>query len=118
VQHIRVRPGDDPNGPPPVNRDALKIEGSTDKPVNNIVIDHCSFSWSIDEVASVWGPHDNITFSNNIFASPLHDSLHPKPDGTGRMAHGYGVLFGSTTSGGRITFVNNLLAHQVERHTL
>ncbi len=28
VQHIRVRAGDDPNGPDPDNRDSLKIEGS------------------------------------------------------------------------------------------
>ncbi len=94
VQHLRVRPGDDPNGPDPENRDALKIQGSAEKPVKNIVIDHCSFSWSIDEVASVWGPHDNVTLSNNIFAQPLHDSLHPQHDRTGRMAHGYGVLLG------------------------
>lgn len=118
VQHIRVRAGDDPNGPDPANRDALKIEGSTDKPTKNVVIDHCSFSWSIDEIASVWGPHDNITFRNNIFAQPLHDSLHPKPDGTGRMAHGYGVLLGTSESGGRITMVGNLMAHQVERNPL
>src|SRR5215467_7868426 len=44
IQHIRVRVGDDPNGPDPDNRDALKIEGSSSKPVKNIVIDHCSFS--------------------------------------------------------------------------
>ena len=118
VQHIRVRPGDDANGPDPANRDALKIEGSTAKPTRNVVIDHCSFSWSIDEVASVWGPHDNITLSNNIFAQPLHDSLHPKPDGTGRMAHGYGVLLGTSASGGRISMIGNLLAHQVERNPL
>ena len=68
IQHVRVRVGDDPNGPDPDNRDALKIEGTTTKPVKNIVIDHCSFSWAIDEIASIWGPHDNITFANNIFA--------------------------------------------------
>jgi len=118
VQHIRVRPGDDPNGPDPENRDALKIQGSTDKPVKNVVIDHCSFSWSIDEVASVWGPHDNITFSNNIFAQPLHDSIHPNTTGPGLMKHGYGVLLGSSASGGRITMVGNLMAHQVERNPL
>src|SRR5688572_3595446 len=118
VQHIRVRPGDDPNGPDPDNRDALKIQGSTEKPVKNVVIDHCSFSWSIDEVASVWGPHDNITLSNNIFAMPLHDSLHPNTTGPGLMKHGYGVLLGSSASGGRISMIGNLMAHQVERNPL
>ena len=72
-----------PTVPDPDNRDSLKIEGSTAKPVKNIVIDHCSFSWAIDEIASAWGPHDNITFSNNIFAEPLNESLHPAYTGSG-----------------------------------
>jgi hypothetical protein len=117
IQHIRVRTGDDTTGPDPDNRDSLKIQGNSTTPVRNVVIDHCSFSWSIDEIASTWGPHDNITFTNNIFAEPLDDSLHPQYDGTGRMPHGYGVLFGSA-SGSSITFVGNLLAHIVERNPL
>jgi hypothetical protein len=94
IQHIRVRTGDDTNGPDPTNRDSLKIEGISTKPVKNVVIDHCSFSWAIDEIASTWGPHDNITFSNNIFAEPLNDSGHLQYDGSGTMKHGYGVLLG------------------------
>jgi hypothetical protein len=117
IQHIRVRTGDDPNGPNPDNRDSLKIEGASTKPVHNVVIDHCSFSWAIDEVASTWGPHDNITFTNNIFAEPLDDSLHPQYDGTGVMPHGYGVLFGPA-DGSSITFVGNLMAHIVARNPL
>ena len=83
IQHIRVRTGDATNGPDPDNRDSLKITGISTKPVRNVVIDHCSFSWSIDEIASTWGPHDNISFTNNIFAEPLNESLHPQYDGYG-----------------------------------
>src|SRR5690349_1302314 len=117
IQHIRVRTGDDSNGPDPDNRDSLRIGGTTAAPARNIVIDHCSFSWSIDELASTWGPHDNVTFSNNIFAEPLNDSLHPDYDGSGRMPHGYGILFGKYEDSS-ITFVGNLLAHIVERNPL
>jgi hypothetical protein len=117
IQHLRVRTGDDTNGPNPDNRDSLKIEGTTAKPVRNVVIDHCSFSWAIDEIASTWGPHDNITFSNNIFAEPLNESLHPQYDGSGVMPHGYGVLFGPA-DGSSVTMVGNLMAHQVERNPL
>ena len=117
IQHIRVRTGDDTNGPNPDNRDSLKITGTSTKPVRNVVIDHCSFSWAIDEIASTWGPHDNITFTNNIFAEPLNDSLHPQYDGTGVMPHGYGVLFGQADNSS-ITFVGNLMAHIVERNPL
>jgi pectate lyase len=111
VQHLRIRPGDDRNGPSPENRDALKIEGTSSKPVKNVVIDHCSFSWAIDETVSVWGPTDNITFSNNIFAEALHQSLHPNG------AHGFGVLLGAH-SGSSVTMVGNLFAHMVERNPL
>ena len=117
IQHIRVRTGDDTNGPDPDNRDSLRISGTTSTPVRNVVIDHCSFSWSIDELASTWGPHDNITFSNNIFAEPLNESRHPDYDGSGYMPHGYGILFG-TAENSSITFTGNLLAHIVERNPL
>jgi pectate lyase len=117
IQHLRVRTGDDTNGPDPTNRDSLKIEGTSAKPVKNIVIDHCSFSWAIDEIASTWGPHDNITFSNNVFAEPLNDSGHLQYDGSGTMRHGYGILLG-TSSGSSISMIGNLFAHQVERNPL
>jgi pectate lyase len=118
IQHLRFRVGDDAGGPSPANRDALKIEGATDRVVQNVVIDHCSFSWSIDEIASVWGPNDNITFTNNIFAEPLNDSIHPTDDGTALEPHGFGVLLGSSATGGRVTMVGNLFAHIVERNPL
>ena len=118
VQHIRVRAGDDLVGPDPANRDSLKIEGSDAKPVKNIVIDHCTFSWAVDETASVWGPHDNITFSNNIFSEPLNESIHPTDDGKSIEKHGFGVLFGSSATGGHVTMTGNLLAHIVERNPL
>jgi len=118
VQHIRVRAGDDLNGPDPENRDSLKLEGSDAKPVKNVIIDHCTFSWALDEVASIWGPNDNITFSNNIFSEPLNDSMHPTKDGKSLEPHGFGVLLGSSASGGRVTMVGNLMAHIVERNPL
>jgi len=117
IQHIHVRTGDDSNGPDPANRDSLKIEGNATTPVKNIVIDHCSFSWAVDEIASAWGPYDNITFSNNIFAEPLNQSIHPKDDGSGPEAHGFGVILGSNP-GSSVTMTGNLLAHVVERNPL
>jgi hypothetical protein len=117
VQHLRIRVGDDPVGPAYENRDALKIEGIATKPVTNVVIDHCSFSWSVDEILSAWGPHDNITLSNNIFAEPLHDSFHPSQTDPGLVPHGYGVIFG-TSPGNSITMTGNLLAHIQERNPL
>jgi hypothetical protein len=112
VQHIRVRAGDDKVGADPDNRDALKIDaGGLSAPVNNVVIDHCSFSWAIDEIASVYANWNNVSLLNNIFAEPLHESLHSK--GT----HGYGIIFGPENNA-KISFVGNLMAHNVARNPL
>jgi hypothetical protein len=110
VQHLHVRPGDDPGGEPPVNRDGLKISGPPEAPIKNIVIDHCSFSWSIDELGSAWASWDNVSITNNIFAEPLHQSIHPEG------AHGYGVIFGPVK--GNITFANNLISGAKSRNPL
>jgi hypothetical protein len=111
VQHLHVRAGDDPTGTDPVNRDALKIESPKFAPmISNVVIDHCSFSWAIDEVASAWQGWNNITLTNNIFAEPLNDSIHPKGP------HGFGVIFGPVE--GNLTMANNLLMHAVSRNPL
>ena len=107
VQHIRVRPGDDTGGEPPGNRDALKIEAPATAPISNIVIDHCTFTWSIDEVASAWQYWNNISLINNIFAEPLHDSIHPEGK------HGFGVLLGPVD--GNATLAGNLFANMQSR---
>ena len=118
VQHLRIRVGDDATGPAFDNRDALKIEGSSTKTVRNVVVDHCSFSWAVDETVSVWGPHDNITFTNNIFAEALNDSFHPSQTVPGQLVpHGYGVILGSSP-GSSVTMVGNLFGHIVERNPL
>lgn len=110
VQHLHVRPGDDAGGEPPVNRDGLKISGPPDAAIKNIVIDHCSFSWSIDELGSAWASWDNVSIINSIFAEPLHQSIHPEG------AHGYGVIFGPVN--GNITFANNLISGAKSRNPL
>ena len=111
IQHIHVRPGDDAGGEAPINRDGLKISGAPDAaPISNIVIDHCSFSWSTDEIASAWQNWNNISLINNIFAEPLHDSIHPE----GR--HGFGVLIGPVD--GNATLAGNLLASMQSRNPM
>lgn len=110
VQHLRVRPGDDAGGEPPINRDGLKIEAAKDAPISNVVIDHCTFTWSIDEVASAWQAWNNISLLNNIFAEPLHDSIHPEGK------HGFGVLIGPVD--GNATLAGNLFADMQSRNPM
>jgi hypothetical protein len=110
VQHIRVRPGDDAGGEPPSNRDALKIEAAPEAPISNIVIDHCTFTWSVDEIASAWQAWNNISLLNNIFAEPLHESIHPEGH------HGFGVLIGPVN--GNATLAGNLFTDNQSRNPM
>lgn len=110
VQHIRVRPGDDASGEPPTNRDGLKIEAPSTAPISNVVIDHCTFTWSVDEIASAWQYWNNISLLNNIFAEPLHQSIHPEGN------HGFGVLIGPVD--GNATLAGNLFADMQSRNPM
>ena len=127
VQHLRFRVGDDPAGPRYVDRDALQIVSFGTYTARNVVIDHCSFSWSIDEVISVWSDSgldagfDDVTLRNNIFSEPLDDSFHTSlEDGGGvHEDHGFGpILGGEYNPNGHVDLVGNLFAFNVSRNPL
>ncbi len=77
VQHLRIRPGDDWNAIPTHNRDAIRIEGATGaNSLENIVIDHCTFQWTLDESVQLWNNWDGVTFNRCAFVEPLAYSIH------------------------------------------
>jgi pectate lyase len=72
----------------------------------NIIIDHCSLSWSTDEVFSVYGG-DSTTLQWNLIAEPLNYSYHFETGDKDYEHHGYGAIWGGRHS----TFHHNLFAH-------
>ena len=106
IRGLNIRPGDG-DGDNPENRDGLSV-GKSGHVVENVIIDHNSFSWSVDELVATWGAPSNVTFSNNIFAEALKSSIHPEGN------HSMGMLIGDGSS--RITVVGNLFAHNQFRN--
>jgi pectate lyase len=100
IRHLRFRMGD--ANCPAVQDDALWVDRS-----QNVIIDHVSASWSVDETLSVTDS-SGVTVQWSFITESLRSSCHEKG------AHGYGSLirFGN----GRVTYYRNLFAHHDSRN--
>ncbi len=99
LQYLRFRVGDtytrqtDSTYEP----DALWIAGS-----NNVMVDHVSASWGVDEQLSVSHGSTNVTVQWSIVGGALHNAGHHKGN------HGYGsIIHGGETSILHNLYVNN-----------
>lgn len=88
--------------------------------VYNIVIDHSSVSWAIDENISTWVDpskpytiHD-ITIQWNIISEGLYNSIHMDEGATMTDPHSMGAIFGQDAM--KITVHHNIFAHNWGRN--
>jgi hypothetical protein len=94
VRYLRCRPGDKTSKPG--DMDALTLWDARD-----VIVDHCSATWSTDECLSVTRDSDRVTVQHCLIAEALTE-------------HGLGSIIGSYR--GAISFLHNLYAHNRDRN--
>jgi hypothetical protein len=82
------------------------------RPASNVIVDHCSFSWSRDAVVQTWDSVNTITIQNCIIAEPLNTA--------GASAHAVAFGPGPKDLESRFltnaTLYRNIIAHSKARN--
>ena len=105
IRHLRLRRG--PSAEGEQNGDCLFIGKSGSQNVRDIIIDHCSLSWSTDEIFNVYYEAHRVTAQNCIFSEALENSTHM--EGGVFQPHSMGVLCADEST--EVTLYRNLFAH-------
>lgn len=120
ISHLRVMTGAD--GQPHFSD--WEADAFSSVAAHNVLVEHCSFLWGVDENMSASGPRftgttpdewragtsRNIVFRENLAAEGLAFASHPKGE------HSKGSLIHDNASG--IVFYRNVWAHNLERSPL
>ena len=102
IRYLRVRLGDGTHGQGSLQgKDAISISVG-----ENIIVDHCSASWSLDEVLSSSTRHPDLTRVTVQWCF-ITEGLNPDNHGFGSLIRG--------TGGAKYSYLYNLYAHHRAR---
>ena len=96
VRFLRVRLGDEAGE---------KMDGIDVSHAENVIVDHCSVSWTLDEAVNTYHGSKNITIQWCIISESLHDSPL-------RKGHGFAASLGGINT----SYHHNLLANNAGRN--
>jgi hypothetical protein len=96
LRFLRVRPGDE---------SGRRLDGIEVRKAENIMIDHCSVSWTIDEAVNTWHWTKHLTVQWCLIAEALERPFDGDP-------HGFGASWG----GENCSYHHNLFAHCAGRN--
>ena len=118
VQHLKIRPG------AARHTEGWEPDGISTYKASNVIIDHCSITWAVDENCSASGPRfegitpdkwrkntsHEITMSNNIISEGLSQATHSKGE------HSKGTLIHDNVT--NVAVLNNLYSSNKDRNPL
>jgi hypothetical protein len=96
VRYIRVRLGDEADN---------KVDGIDVSDAENVIVDHCSVSWTLDEAVNTYHGTKNVTIQWCLISESLHNS---------RLQQGHG--FAASLGGINTSYHHNLLANNAGRN--
>lgn len=102
IRYLRFRAGPDGGN----GEDSLTIEDST---AHDVIIDHCSLSWAVDEVLSVYTGSRRVTVQNSIISEGLSNANHEQGE------HSKGMLAGGTDTHS-VSILRNLFVSNMDRN--
>ncbi len=96
VRFIRVRLGDEAG---------RTVDGIDVEDAENVIVDHCSVSWTLDEAVNTYHGSKNITVQWCLISESLHDTRF-------RKGHGFAASLGGVNA----SYHHNLLANNAGRN--